>query len=94
MAGRRARRVQALGLGRARGQRGGVLGGARELDADRVVGLLAHQASADEQLGQRRGEALVGRGGDQPGALADHLVRVGGAADDGDARCPEQRAQQ
>ena len=47
-----ARGVQALRLGRARGQRGGVLGRARELDADRVVGLLAHDAGAHEDAGE------------------------------------------
>ena len=43
--------VQALALGRAARERGGVLRGARELDADRVVGLLADDARAVE--GQR-----------------------------------------
>ena len=36
--------VQALRLGRARRERGGVLRGARELDAERVVRLLADDA--------------------------------------------------
>ena len=67
-------------LGRARGQRGGVLGHARELDADRVAGLLAHHARAHEDVGDRAREALVERGGDQPGALRDHLARVRGPA--------------
>ena len=52
-----ARGVQALRLGRARGQRGGVLGGAGELDADRVVGVLAHHAGALEDVGDRRARA-------------------------------------
>ena len=40
--------VQPLRLGRAGRERRGVLGGARELDADRVVGLLADDAGAGE----------------------------------------------
>ena len=51
--GRGARRVQALRLGRARRQRGRVLRRARQLDADRVVGLLAHDARAHEHLRDR-----------------------------------------
>ena len=53
--------VQPLGLGGARGERGSVLGRARELHADRVVGLLAHDAGADEQLRERARELLVAR---------------------------------
>ncbi|HWC27113.1 MAG TPA: NAD(P)H-dependent glycerol-3-phosphate dehydrogenase, partial [Solirubrobacteraceae bacterium] len=45
-------------------------------DADRVVGLLADDARADEDAGERAGEVLVRRGGDEGGALADHLART------------------
>ena len=52
-----ARGVEALRLGRAGGQAGGVLRRARELDADRVVGLLADDARADEDAGDRAARA-------------------------------------
>ena len=85
VAGGGAGGVQALGGGRARGQRGGVLGDAGELDADRVVGLLADHAGAHEDVGDRAREAHVGGGGDEAGALGDHLARVGRAAEAGHA---------
>jgi hypothetical protein len=94
VAGGGARGVEALALGRARGERGGVLGGTGELDADGVGRRLAHDARAQEDLGDRGGERLVGRRGDQAGALVDHLARVRGAADDGDASLAELVAQQ
>ena len=74
--------VEALRLGRAGGQRGGVLGGARELDADRVVGLARRPRprGEDARRSRRASSSSVG-GGDEPGALGDHLARVRGAAD-------------
>ena len=86
--------VEALGLRRARGQRGGVLGRARELDADRVARALADDAGAGEDVGDRPGEPLVGGRGDERGALGDHLTRVRGPADARDARGAEARGQQ
>ena len=71
--------------GRARGQRGGVLGHAAELDADGIVGLLADHAGAHEDVGDRARELDVGGGGDEPGALGDHLARVRRPAEAGDA---------
>ena len=76
VAGGGARGVEALALGRAGGQRGRVLGGARELDADRVVGGLADDAGLLEERGERQRERLVGGGRDEAGALVDHLARV------------------
>jgi hypothetical protein len=76
-----AGRVEALGLGRAGGQGGRVLGGTGQLDADRVVAGLADDTGALEERRERQREALVGRGGDQAGALVDHLARVGRTAD-------------
>ena len=57
VAGRGAGGVEALGLGGAGGQRGGVLRRAGELDADRVVGQLADDAGADEDLRERAASA-------------------------------------
>ena len=54
---RGARGVEALRLGRAGGQRRGVLRRARELDADRVARLLADDARAHEDAGDRRARA-------------------------------------
>ena len=68
MPGGGAGRVQPLRLGGAGRERGGVLGGARELDAERVVGLLADDARAREHLRERARELLVAGGGDEPGA--------------------------
>ena len=85
VARRRSRRVQALDLRGARGERRGVLGDAGELDADGVVGLLAHHAGAHEHVRDRRREPDVGGGGDQPGALGDHLARVRRAPEAPDA---------
>jgi len=45
--------VESLCLGRAGGERGGVLGRSGQLDSDRIVGLLADDAGADEHSGQR-----------------------------------------
>ena len=86
--GRSAGGVEALGLGRAGGQRGGVLGRARELHADRVAGALADDARAGEDVGDRPGEPLVGGRGDERGALRDHLARVRGPADAGARAAP------
>ena len=58
-------RVQPLRLGRARRERRGVLCRARKLDPDRVVRLLADDAGADEDAGERGRERLLGRGRDQ-----------------------------
>ena len=75
-------------------QRRGVLGHARELDADRVAGLLADDARAHEDVGDRGREPLVERGGDEPGALGDHLARVRGPADAGHPADAERRVEQ
>ncbi len=70
-------------------ERGGVLGRARELDADRVVRLLAHDARAREHSARARARAPRSlAGSDQRRAGAHHLLRVGGAAD---ARHPSGR---
>ena len=58
-----------------------------------VVGQLADHAGAVEHLRERGGEALVGRGRDEPGSGRDHLLGVGGAADAGDPARPEARPQ-
>ena len=52
-----------------------------QLDADRIVGHLAHHAGALEHLGHPVGERLRVRGADQPRPGLDHLARVRGAAD-------------
>ena len=77
--------VQPLRLGGARGQRRGVLGGARQLDPERVVGLLADDAGAREHLGQRLRELLLARGRHERGARAHHLPRVRRSTQAGDA---------
>ena len=56
-----------------------------ELDADRVVGLLADDARAGEDLGERARELLVAGRGDEAGAVVHHLLRVRRAADAGHA---------
>ena len=91
--GGRAGGVQPLRLGGARGERRGVLGRARELDADGVVGLLAHDAGAGEHLGERARELLIARGGHQRGAGVHHLLRVRRATEAGDPLGAEARAQ-
>jgi hypothetical protein len=88
-----AGRVHALRLGGAGGERGRVLGGARELHADGVVGELANDAGAGEDPGERACELLGGAGGHERGALVDHLLRVRGAADARDALGAEARGQ-
>ena len=69
VAGRAAGGVQALALGRAARERRGVLRRARELDADRVAGLLADDARAVEGQRDRVREVLALGRGDEPGAL-------------------------
>ena len=68
VAGGGAGGVQALPLGRAGRERGGVLRGARELDADRVVRLLADDSGAVERQRDRVGELLALGRRDEPGA--------------------------
>ena len=87
-------RVEADRLGGAGRQRGGVLGDARELDADRVARLLADDARAHEDVGDRARQALVERGGDQAGALGHHLARVRGPAHARDPAVAERGRQQ
>ena len=78
--------VQALRLGRAGGQRRGVLRAARQLDADRVVGRPRTRrrpgGTRRHTPGQR---AWRVRRADQPGAALHHLPGVRRAADAGDA---------
>ena len=93
VAGGRAGGVQPLRLGGARGERRGVLGGAGELDADRVVGELADDAGAREDL--RRAAARAPRrwtAAHERGARVDHLLRVRGPAEARDACGAERRA--
>ena len=92
--GRGAGGVQALRLGRAGREARRVLRGARQLDADRVVGLLAHDPRADEDARQRPREVLVRRGRDESRALGDHLARVRRPADARDAALAEALAQE
>ena len=61
--------VEALCLGRAGGERGGVLRRAGELHADRVVRHLAHHARLGEHPRQRFRQPLVGGRGDEARAL-------------------------
>ena len=61
---------------------------------DRVAGLLADHAGAREEGGERLGQRLVLGGGDERGALGDHLLGVGGAAEHGDAVAAVALAQQ
>ena len=58
---RRSGGIQPLRLGRPGRERRGVLGGARQLDADRVVGLLADDSRAREHLRQRSRQLLLRR---------------------------------
>ncbi len=70
VAGRGTRRVEALRLGRADRERGGVLGDAGELDTDRIVGQLADDAGAREDRGERLARARSSKArGDEPGAV-------------------------
>jgi hypothetical protein len=58
----------------------GVLGHPGELDADRIVGHLAHHAGALERLRHPVRECLRARGANEAGAVLDHLERVCGTA--------------
>ena len=76
--------VHPVRLGRGRGERGGVLGDAGDLDADDVVGALADEAGAVEDLAELRAEVAVGRAEHEGGHPGGGLTGVRRAAQAGD----------
>ena len=82
--GRDAGGVQAVRLGGGGGERGGVLGHAGHLDADDVVGPLADEAGAIEDLAELHAQVGVGRAEDERRHAGRRLARVRRAAEAGD----------
>ncbi len=82
--------VEALALGGADRHRRGVLRHARQLDAHRVVGDLAHHAGALEHLGHPVRQRLGVRGAHQSRARLHHLARMRGAPHTRRALGPER----
>ena len=76
--------VHPVRLGRGGGERGRVLGGAGDLDADDVVGPLADEAGAVEDLAELGAQVGVGAAEHQRRRAGGRLARVRGAAEAGD----------
>ena len=84
LGGRDAGGVQAVGRGRGGGERGGVLGGAGDLDADPVAGALADEAGAVEDLAELGAQVGVVGAEHERGGAGGRLAGVRGAAEAGD----------
>ena len=77
-------RVHPLGLGRGAGEGGRVLGGARDLDADHVLGALADQARLVEDAAELVAQVGVAAAEHQRGGPRHRLLGVRRAAERGD----------